>query len=219
MPHRYWPLFDLRVRTPTVELRYPDDDLLVDLATVAAQGIHDPSEMPFSVPWTDRPPGELERNTLQYHWRNRAAWTRSDWTCDFAVLVGGEPVGTQGMSANDFATRRWFDTGSWLSRRHQGRGIGKEMRAAVLHLGFAGLGAEYAATGAFEDNPASLGVTTSLGYEPNGETVEARRGTAARQLRFVMRRQVWETRRRDDIEIDGLDAAIELFITEEAANP
>ena len=42
------------------------------------------------------------------------------------------------------------------------------MRIATLHLGFLGLDALEASTGAFEDNLASLGVTRKLGYEPNG---------------------------------------------------
>jgi RimJ/RimL family protein N-acetyltransferase len=216
MPHPYWPLFDLRVRTPHVELRYPDDDLLVELVRLAARGVHDPAVMPFSFPWTDLPPGELERGSLQYHWRNRAEWSTHAWTCDFVVMVDGGPVGSQSLHAKDFATLHLFDTGSWLGLAHQGRGIGKEMRAAVLHLGFAGLGARFAATGAYEDNLASLGVTRSLGYQPNGEIVETRRGTPARQLRFLLRRQDWETRRRDDIEIEGLDEALDLFLTKEA---
>jgi RimJ/RimL family protein N-acetyltransferase len=215
MQNAYWPLFDLRVRTPRLELRYPDDNLLVDVVALAAGGVHDPSSMPFSVPWTDAPPGELERGAMQYHWSNRAAWTPTAWTCDFVAIVDGEPVGMQGLNANEFSTLRWFETGSWLGRSHQGRGLGKEMRAAVLHFGFAGLDASYAATGAYEDNAASLGVTRALGYRPNGERFEVRRGQAARQLRFVLPRQEWEARRRDDIEIDGLDDAIDLFVTKE----
>jgi RimJ/RimL family protein N-acetyltransferase len=119
------------------------------------------------------------------------------------------------LNANDFSTLRLFNTGSWLGRAHQGQGLGKEMRAAVLHFGFAGLGASYAATGAFDDNPASLGVTRALGYQPNGETIEVRRGTAARQLHFLLRRDEWQARRRNDIEIDGLDRAIDMFVTKE----
>ena len=212
MAHPYWPLFDVRIRTPRLALVYPDDDLLVQLAALAAGGIHDPAYMPFSHPWTDRPPGELERATLQFHWRNRASWTPSSWECDFVVMLDGEPVGTQGLRANDFSTLRCFETGSWLGRSHQGRGIGKEMRQAILHFGFAGLDAEIATTGAFDDNAASLGVTRSLGYTSNGETYEVRRAARARQLRYLMRRSDWEARRRDDIAIDGLDAAIELFV-------
>ncbi len=37
-------------------------------------------------------------------------------------------------------------TGSWLGRAHQGRGLGKEMRQAALHIIFAGLGAQQAVT-------------------------------------------------------------------------
>jgi hypothetical protein len=42
MAHPYWPLWDLVVRTPTVELRMPTDDDLVRLAQLAGAGIHDP---------------------------------------------------------------------------------------------------------------------------------------------------------------------------------
>ena len=55
MPHPYWPLFDLRVRTPRLELRYPSDDDLVALVDLARMGIHPPETMPFSTPWTDVP--------------------------------------------------------------------------------------------------------------------------------------------------------------------
>src|SRR5262245_1843445 len=42
MVHPYWPLFDLEVRTPLVTLRYPDDALMIELATLIGKGIHDP---------------------------------------------------------------------------------------------------------------------------------------------------------------------------------
>ena len=61
-----------------------------------------------------------------------------------------------------------MDTGSWLGRRFQGRGLGKEMRAAVLGFAFDGLGAEVAETSAFLDNLPSNGVSRALGYEENG---------------------------------------------------
>jgi RimJ/RimL family protein N-acetyltransferase len=204
-------LFDVRVRTPRLELRYPDDDLLLELLAVAAKGIHDPAVMPFQHPWTDRPPGEFERGFLQFHWRNRGSWASASWAFTLAAIVDGQPVGMQDMTATDFAGLRTFETGSWLGQEYQGRGIGKEMRAAVLHLGFAELDAETALTGAWDDNQASLGVTRALGYRPNGERFELRRGERARQLRFVMSRAEWETRRRDDISVEGIEAARPLF--------
>lgn len=211
MRTRHWPLFDLVVRTPRLELRYPDDELVLAVAELAVQGVHDPASMPFGIPWTDAPPGEQERNSLQHYWLTRATWTRNDWKCPMVVLVDGNVAGAQGIHATRFALAHEFGTGSWLGLGFQGRGIGKEMRAAILHLGFAGLGAERAYTSAFHDNHSSLGVTRSLRYEPNGESWEPRRDTVDRQLKFVLSRERWETQRRDDIEIEGLEPCLELF--------
>src|SRR3954467_3443123 len=168
MRTRHWPLFDLVVRTPRIELRYPDDDLALAVAELAIAGVHDPSSMPFTLPWTDAPSGEQERNSLQHYWLARATWRPENWGCPMVILLDGEPVGVQGLQAEDFALKRTFSTGSWLGRAFQGQGIGKEMREAILHLGFAGLGAERATTSAFHDNHSSLGVTRAVGYEPNG---------------------------------------------------
>jgi RimJ/RimL family protein N-acetyltransferase len=107
------------------------------------------------------------------------------------VYVGDECLGAQTVLAEDFAVLRTVETGSWLGRAHQGRGFGKEMRAATLHFAFECLGATHAVTGAFEDNAASLGVTRSLGYRPNGERLCVRRGSVARELRFVLDAEGW----------------------------
>jgi RimJ/RimL family protein N-acetyltransferase len=82
------------------------------------------------------------------------------------------------------------------------------MRSAVLHLAFAELGAEVAETSAFADNPASLGVTRALGYQENGWYLDVREGQQARHLRFLMTRADWETRRRDDITVEGLEPCL-----------
>jgi RimJ/RimL family protein N-acetyltransferase len=203
----HWPLFGLEVRTPRLVLRYPDDALGLELVELAERGVHDPATMPFTIPWTDDPPSAH----LQHLWRNRAEWTPARWHLQLVACVDGEVVGTQGMTAEHFAARRTVETGSWVGMAHQGRGIGKEMRAAMLHLAFAGLGAETATTAAWHDNAASLAVTRALGYDENGWTTEMRRDQADRQLRFVMERAAWEARRRDDIEVVGLDACLGLF--------
>jgi RimJ/RimL family protein N-acetyltransferase len=209
-----WPVFGIRVRTPRVELRPVDGELAIDIANLAAAGIHEPDFMPFLHPWTDAPPPELQRNTLRHFWDAWASFRPEKWQLSFAVFLLGddEPdaartlVGIQAVdNAVDFATLRTFETGSWLGRAHQGKGIGKEMRAAVLHFMFEGLGALEAVTGAFEDNPASLAVTAALGYEPNGRTTKLRRGEPATELLFRLPRARWLERRRDDITIEGLD--------------
>jgi RimJ/RimL family protein N-acetyltransferase len=207
-----WPFAALRVRTPRLELRYPDDDELCTLAHLAAEGVHDPTTMPFSVPWTRVESPELERNALQHHWGRRASLTRDDWSLPLVVFDADELVGVQDVSAKQFAVRRTVETGSWLVRRAHGRGVGTEMRAAVLHLAFAGLGAEEAHSGSFVDNPASAAVSRHLGYGPNGEEIVEREGVPARMQRWVLSRARWAPQRRDDIALEGLDDCVPLLV-------
>jgi predicted RNase H-like nuclease/RimJ/RimL family protein N-acetyltransferase len=212
--HPYWPLFDLRVRTPRLELRPPTDEDLLQVVDLVRHGIHEPGMMPFSTPWTDAPSPDLERNTLQWNWRQRAEWTKDSWGLGF-VVVHHDPeptiVGVQDLFAKNFWTTRVAESGSWLGRAHQGKGIGKEMRAAVLHFAFAGLGARWCETFAWEDNASSLGVTERLGYEPNGVEMDLRRGEGQALRRFRMTREAWVPRRRRDIRIGGLEHCLEMF--------
>ncbi len=211
MAHPHWPLFDLAVRTPRIEVRYPDDELLFELAALPADGVHDAAAMPFLHPWTRAPSPELERSALRHWWGHRASWSPEQWVFTGAVLVEGRPAGVQTLQGQHFAVTRALSTGSWLGRRFQGRGIGTEMRAALLHLGFAGLAAEVAYSGAFEDNPASLGVSRALGYGDNGDRLHDREGRPAREIGLKLTRDRWERRRRHDIELRGLDACREWF--------
>jgi RimJ/RimL family protein N-acetyltransferase len=212
MTHPVWPLFDLRVLTPRLELRSIDDELALALAQLAARGVHDPAFMPFAIEWTDVEGPALLRNTMQFYWRCRAEWSPEKWNLNLAVIVEGELVGTTGLMANDFPTLHQFETGSWLGREFQGRGFGTEMRIASLQLGFAGLDARLGTTVAFDDNPSSLGVTNKLGYAPNGTSRRLRRGVPATSLHFEMSRAHWESNvRRDDITIHGLDDCLPMF--------
>ncbi len=219
MAHAYWPLFDLSIRTPRIELRYPDDELVRRLVEVSAKGIHDPEFMPFSVAWTDQKSPQLERSSMQHYWLARAELTADKWGLPFVTLVDGEVVGMQGVNAENFAKTGQVSTGSWLGQAFQGRGVGKEMRAAVLHFAFAGLGAQRCLSGAWHDNASSLGVSRALGYVENGADIALRRGEPDRQIRLLLTRDEWEKRRRDDIEIVGLDACIDLLVTPDKGSP
>jgi len=211
MSHPFWPLFDLEVRTPRMTLRYIDDELSVELATLAAGGVHDPAWMPFAVPWTDAEPPELQRSALQYHWRAKAETSPDSWIITFAALVDGVVVGATSLEANRFPTLRTFGSGSWLGGDYQGQGLGKEMRLATITVGFDGLGADEATTAAYEDNAASRGVTESLGYEPNGNARAMRRDRADVHIHYRMSRAHFDTIRRDDIEITGVEPVRELL--------
>jgi RimJ/RimL family protein N-acetyltransferase len=216
-PSVFWPLFDLRVRTPRLELRLPREEEFAALVSLADAGIHDPASMPFFVPWTDLEPPARARASAQWLWGHRANWSLDKWTFNAAAFVDGDPIGLQDLEAEHFRSVRSVETGSWLGRAHQGQGLGREMREAVLHLAFAGLGAEEALSGAFEDNAASLATSRAVGYSENGEARGRRRDGWGRTIRFRLARADWEARRRDDIEIVGLDACLDMFVGTEAA--
>ncbi len=211
MDRSAWPLFDLRVATPRLVLRYATDDDLFALADLASRGVHDPATMPFTIPWTDAEPAALRRGTLQWFWRQRAEWSVESWHLAFVVVVEGRVVGTQSIIGEQFLKLREVATGSWLGREHQGQGIGKEMRAAVVQFGFVGLDAQYALTGAFHDNAPSLAVTRSLGYEEEGRRRVLRRDEPDWIVGYRLARETWEPRRRDDIVIEGLEPCLDLF--------
>ncbi|MDQ1323816.1 MAG: hypothetical protein QG587_1151, partial [Chloroflexota bacterium] len=98
-----WPLFDLRLRTPRLELRLPTDDDLLALAAVARAGVHDLPGSPFLVPWDELPSPAFERQFLLHWWQVRGNWSPGDWTLGLAVLADGRPIGIQDLMARDFA--------------------------------------------------------------------------------------------------------------------
>jgi RimJ/RimL family protein N-acetyltransferase len=206
-----WPLADLWLQTPDLELRWPGLDDLHALAGLAAAGVHDPGVQPFMVAWTDAPPEQRARGTLQYHWSRWGSWTPSDWMLELAVIRDGTVVGTQGIGAHDFAVLREVHTGSWLGRAYQGQGIGTQMRAAVLQLAFEGLGARWAVSAAFDDNPASLGVSRKLGYRDDGIEWHLVRGRPALTRRLRLDRAGWQAARTVPVQIHGLPPCLPLF--------
>jgi RimJ/RimL family protein N-acetyltransferase len=211
-PGSFWPLFDLVVRTPRLELRLPREAEFAAFIELVDAGVHDPDTMPFFVPWTDLEPRLRAREMAKWYWSHRANWSPEKWTFTAGVFVDGRPVGMQDVNAEHFRAVRSVETGSWLGRASQGQGIGREMREAILHLAFAGLDAEEALSGAFEDNAASLATSRAVGYQENGEGRGQRRDSSGRTVRFRMGRDVWEQRRRDDIEIVGLEDCLDMFV-------
>jgi RimJ/RimL family protein N-acetyltransferase len=148
----------------------------------------------------------LERNTLRFYWRNRAETTVDHWDLNLAGVVGDTVVGMCSVTADAYPQRRSAETGSWIGRRYQRHGFGKEMRQAALHLIFAGFDADQATTRAWHDNAASLAVTRSLPYVQTGSSSQQRREHNDTMLEFTMRRTEWNIARRNDIELRGIDA-------------
>ncbi|TDE97224.1 N-acetyltransferase [Occultella glacieicola] len=213
-PAALWPFPGLSARSGDLELRYLDDDLLFAVAAVAAAGVHAEGFMPFDHPWTRGTPAEVARSVLAYEWGKRAAMSPAGWTIELGVVVDGVPAGIQAIDARDFTVAHTVETGSWLGRAHQGHGVGTRMRALMLHLAFAGLGAEIATTSAWADNGPSNGVTRKLGYTTNGVRLEAREGKPAEKLHYRLDRADWEANasaRLPDVTLTGTEAVREFL--------
>ena len=203
-----YPLLAVRVVTPVLELRGAADGLLDELADVVRAGKTHADPPPYDDPmslYEDDPDLRVAR-WLRSIWRGRASVEADRWRLYFVVVVDGRPLGEQTLTGVNFATTGTVTTFSWLSSDERGRGLGHEMRAAILHLAFEGLGAKEASSDAFVDNHGSNAISRSLGYEPNGLDWATRRGEPALLNRWRLTREAWEQRRRDDIELHGVEA-------------
>jgi RimJ/RimL family protein N-acetyltransferase len=206
-----WPLYDLRLTTSDLELRYPTEAELPAFVEVIEAGIHPPGEMPFGIAWTELP--AARRNIESYQWwmGSRARWSVDEWTLTMAVWERGRAVGFQDLRASHYPTYKTVATGSWLGRAFQGRGIGKHMRQAVLALAFDHLGAAFAESEAFLDNPASNRVSLAVGYEPNGVGQLAPNGVPRATQKFRLSREGWHARPRPAVTVQGLERLLPLF--------
>lgn len=182
-----WPPYRLRVRAGDLELTVVSDDDVPGLVELALAGIHAPEAMPFSQPWTLTAPQMLPATMVRHYSSVRATFCPEAFDLQLAVRVAGVLVGVQGVSTQDFAVTRTGETGSWLGRVHQGRGIGTRMRRAVCAFAFDHLGFEEVTSAAFLDNPASLAVSRAVGYRPNGVVrLKRREGELALNQKLVL---------------------------------
>jgi RimJ/RimL family protein N-acetyltransferase len=169
--HAYWPLLDLRLTSGDLELApLVEADLAEVVRLLPADLELNPAATRFAVDES------THRGVVvhQEYWRSYGTWTTQAWRFHLAVRRDGQLLGLQELEGNEFPRLRTVDTSSWVVEAARGAGIGKAMRRAVLALAFDHLGARAAITSAWHDNHASLGVSRSLGYRPNGESLLAR---------------------------------------------
>jgi RimJ/RimL family protein N-acetyltransferase len=177
-----WPPHGLVLTTPTVVLRGMTEADAQALAAVV------PDDLELDPRLPDLSPAQ---KCLRVYWQQVGSWQADDWVLPFTVVLDGRPVGLQALEGKDFPVLRTVDSHSWLVPEVRGQGHGKAMRAAVLELAFAHLGAQVAVTEAWDDNAASLGVSRALGYVDDGEHRHLRDGRAGRMLR--MRLTSWSS--------------------------
>lgn len=205
-------MYGLKLRTDRLELRWPTEDELVELAHLAETGVHDPGTMPFSVPWTDGigTPGFVD-GFVGYHMGVRDRWRPDDWSLDLGVWAADQPIGTQALVAHELTATRTVSTGSWLALDHQRRGYGTEMRAAILDLAFHGLGALTAVTHVLDGVLASARVSEKLGYVEIGEKPVEVRGQPRTDRELQLTRDRWIDFERISVRISGLEPCLPLF--------
>jgi RimJ/RimL family protein N-acetyltransferase len=246
MTYAWWPLFDLRIVGPRLTLRpMREADLGLLAADLPEDQEIDPEFARFAVDDERLSRGMVNH---QVYWRAMGTWRPEVWRLGFVVVLGGsgsagsgsagsgsagsgsagsgsagsgreEVIGVQELEgADSFLMTRTVLSSSYLIKSARGLGYGKEMRRAVLALAFGPLGALAAITSAWHDNLASLGVSRSLGYQPNGESLDAREraGRAAPEpdvmVHLRLRREEWlASGQAAGFAITGLDPCRPLF--------
>lgn len=208
----HWPLWRVRLTVADLEL-VPMTE--ADLPEVLA-ALPDDLELDPAATRYDGLPEQVQRRVVaqQDYWRRWGTWSPQAWRLSFCVRRAGRLLGMQELEGTDFPTLRTVDTSSWLTAAERGRGTGKAMRRAVLALAFEALGAEAAVTSAWHDNHGSLGVSRSLGYQPNGVSRMLRQDTGAPDtlVHLRMTREQWQASGgRLGVSVAGVDACKPFF--------
>lgn len=209
MSHPSWPLLDLRLSTPDLELRPATEADQLALAALLPDDVElDPDATTYAV---EARAGRAAV-VLQGLWKALGTWRPDAWQLDLAVRAGGELIGVQTLEGTDFPRLRTVDSASWLATPTRGRGLGKQMRRAVLALAFGPLRAEAAVTSAWPDNHGSLGVSRALGYRPNGERRHRRGEGVDTMVHLLLTRSDWLAGGgADGVRVTGVEACLPFF--------
>lgn len=209
-------LQDLRVECDGVALKVPAVSDAMAAADLVAVGLYAPGESVTIGDWYDpAEPMASARRSLCYQ---VSCWTGPGPLTElpFAIIAHGQIVGAQGLHANaPFAITREFLTGSWIGRRHRGKGIGTLARWCALYLAFEVLGAHTVRSEASLDNAASQRVSTKCGYLPDGTSVAVHGPTQARleAIRFRHDLERWLAEPRPRVTAVGVDQLAALVTT------
>ena len=194
------------VRTPMLELRAATDERLEALAPLVAAGKATAEPPPWDDPSSFYEPDPVLRvdRWMQAIWRGRGTVRDDAWRLYFVAYIGDEPIGQQDLAGRDFNDFGLVESTSWVSADRRGEGFGREMRAAILHLAFEGLGAREAHSEGAIDNAGSNTISERLGYQRNGVDWATHRGKPVLGQRWRLTREDWLPGRRNDIELTGV---------------
>jgi hypothetical protein len=142
MPHRYWPLFDLRLASPELTLRPMTEADLTAICDLLPEDVEqDPAAATYAIAEERISRGIV---THQGYWKAYGTWEPGAWRLNFVVRAAGEILGVQELEGNDFLTLRTVDTSSFLVRpagprpRLRQADAGRGTRAGLRALASAG---------------------------------------------------------------------------------
>ena len=203
-----WPLQGIRLRTADLELEVMTE---ADLPTLWELLPDDVEMNPHATTYAGLDERANRRAVLaQGYWRALGLWSPDDWALPFVVRSEGVVVGAQWLEGPDWRADRTVDSSSWLVPPARGRGLGQQMRAAVLALAFGPLRAEAAISSAVIGNAPSLGVSRALGYRETHRSVLEHSGETLQHVRLG--REAWAASGgARGVVIDGVAPALPLF--------
>lgn len=211
-----WPPYALRITTSgpdgDLELRVTRESDLPELVALVHAGIHPDDFMPFDFPWTRVTGDQAAWNYVRHHAQVRARFSPQALDLECVVRHAGVVVGVQALHIRDLAVTRTAETGSWLGRAHQGRGIATAMRQAICAFGFDTLGLRRITSSAFVDNAASLAVSRRVGYVENGLQWKDREGTEVTNQRLLLTPETF--RRGGPVTVTGAEPLLAMLATD-----
>ncbi|NLS09747.1 GNAT family N-acetyltransferase [Nesterenkonia sp. MY13] len=169
-----WPPFGLRIESPRLILRQLRETDFPGFVAAASSGIMPGPRNAFAAAWNENTPEDIAKNSLPWLWSKRAAVGPDSWYLFLGVFLKDEDgsegplIGVQDVYAEEYRVLRTVQTASWLRTDQQGKGYGKEQRAAALMWAFDHFDAQYAESAAYDWNEPSLGVSKGLGYFQSG---------------------------------------------------
>lgn len=205
-----WPLFGVDIATPDLRLRPLREADAISLAARLPVDLDLNPGIPRFTFGTQRQVRAVV--SLQGYWRAYGEWRVDAWCLPFGVWHRGRLIGSQTLEGDDFLEKRVVDSASFLLPEWRNRGLGLQMRRAVLALAFECLDAEWAISSAWSDNMASLAVSRKLGYEPNGISRHVDGDRIGTLTHVRLTRERWlALGEGEDVAIAGIEPCLPLF--------
>lgn len=183
-----WPPYALTIRCGDLTLSPVREADLPELLRAAKGGVQPEGLRVFPLNWDEGDMRTVAGNLATYHWGVRAATKPDNWAFEFTARLRGEVIGVQSIRAEHYPVLHAAETGSWMSREFQGRGLGTLMRQTIAAAFFDSFDAKELYTTYVDGNAPSRRVSEKTGYVENGRVRSTNAdGEATVSHRMVLR--------------------------------